>query len=186
VKYLIPTLAVLVLALCAGLHREEKGTLAPPTQGQPKVKVPEAKGLAEVGSEPLPATSLKAVEAVRVLPSIEAAKAPSAPNLSTQEMSDKLRDELSLSEEQLVRVNTALQERSAELAECHESIRRSGVFVPMEYGKQLQRMKDGWYRKIDGVLDSHQHLIFDDLVGKGFLRPGTEFAADLNVMTVIR
>lgn len=73
---------------------------------------------------------------------------------ATQQMETMLKDELDLTEDQQARISFCLRDREIELHECHASIRRSGVFVPLDDGKTLLGMKEGWYRRIDSVLDS--------------------------------
>jgi hypothetical protein len=186
VKYLIPAAAIGILSLCGLLRREDPGAVQQqrtvlkaseisqlPRYGDADAKVAEApsSGASEAGSRS--SMEKKSVQ-------------PATPSPMTQEMELILKDELELSEEQQIRISAFLGEREAELRECHETIRKSGVFIPREYGKVLGRMKPGWYLKIDGVLDSRQHLRFDELVAEGFLRPGTEFGANLNEMIVVR
>jgi len=186
VKYLIPVVTTGVLAVCGLLRREDlvAGQEGPP--GRNSSEIPRLRRETESATVAVNTSVMGASEASARPLLKDDATMTVMPGPATQEMVLLLRDELGLTEEQQGRVSAFLGEREAELKECHEAIRKSGVFMPREYGRTLARMKVGWYRKIDGILDSRQHLRFEVLVAEGLLRPGTEFGVNLNEMTVLR
>lgn len=185
-KYLIPAAAILGLAFC-GLLRRENSVLGQPGAGiRNAAQTPERLGGPEFVQNSAERVFSIPSEAKSTQPKTESVALQTGPGVQSQEMEFVLRDELELSEQQLTRISLCFQDRAVELQECHEVIRKSGVFVPKEYGKALGRMKDGWYRRIDAVLDTRQHARFEELVAEGFLRSGTEFTINLNEMVVVQ
>lgn len=77
-----------------------------------------------------------------------------------------------------------LKERDAEIKAYHDGIARTGVIDLRQYEWQVDQMKDGWYRKIDAVLDRAQHERFLALVQQGFLNEGLAFTVEPG-MTVL-
>jgi hypothetical protein len=93
---------------------------------------------------------------------------------------------LDLSEDQSVRAAAIFDARAQELRSWQGAIRKSGVFNPEEYGRNLQQRRETWYRSMDALLDSSQHARFQELMAHGFLGQGTEFVVDRHEMTVVR
>jgi hypothetical protein len=189
VKYLIPVAAILVLGFLGATHRavevpKPDRTIAGgnPEHGDLRGAPESVRGSRSPFPEPAAGTTGKPVATV---PDTSVA-ADDVPASGIQEMLDLLRAKLVLGVEQEPRVKDALKQRVRDLAACQQAYRKNGVFVPAEYGKQLVRLKESWFRSIDGVLDSEQHLLFVQLVHDGFFRPGTEFTVDLGSMTVLR
>jgi hypothetical protein len=185
VKSLIPAALGLVVGICVLGHEYPKSAIVPPRlrEDAPAPAKPDRKNdVRQANGERERSTPPVGVPVVEK-PSGEE---PIVLSSRTQEMSSSLRETLGLTEDQGFRVDSALAARAAELQSVQDAIRKSGVFNPRDYGRSLLRMKDSWFRNIDGVLDSRQHVLFVDMVAKGFLRPGTEFLADLEVLTVVR
>jgi len=190
VKYLIPAGALLVLMVCGLARRQGAETRPLPHNPQPSAQAP----VSQDGEPGIPSPSaLQAAPDVRATPALPASvvRAPGGASLDVKtpgpdEMLNALQSRLALSEAQCDKAARALRDRAKDLEACQGAYRASGVFVPREYGSTLVRLKEAWYRSIDGILDSEQHLQFDVLVREGFFQPGTEFRADLSKITVAR
>jgi hypothetical protein len=183
VKYLIPAAAILVLGLC-GLVRHEAAAVRPdrvaPRETLQAMEPPQVAEAARDSRLPEPK-----VETVQTpTPAVPGPDPAAAPDI--REMLQTLRARLELTSVQEPQIAEALRLRVKELQACQEAYRKTGVFIPREYGSQLVRMKETWYRRIDGMLDSQQHQTFDRLVAEGFFRPGTDFMVDLMTMSVLR
>jgi hypothetical protein len=180
-------MALLVFAVCALNRRQEADAKPLPPASQrraPELAYP------EVAPElPAPRTAAAipnpAVLTARAVQAPEGAAFPGkAP--ATDEMLNVLQSRLDLSEAQRDEAERALRDRTRDLDACQRQYRASGIFVPQEYGRKLIELKEAWYRSIDGFLDSEQHARFEVLVREGFFQPGTEFRADLSLITVVR
>jgi hypothetical protein len=185
VKYLIPVAAVLALAICGLIRRETTDAQPVRLASTPSVEGEDTLGVVEAECSSRPSEATAATAPVPA-PSDPAPEPAAAEPSRRSEMLETLKVRLELTPAQEVQVAEALRSRAKELRECQEAYRKTGVFVPREYGSRLIRMKESWYRQIDGVLDSEQHRTFDELVAKGFFRPGTDFTVDLMTMSVIR
>lgn len=180
-KYLIPAAALLVLGVC-GLVRPQAASVRPDrVAAQEAFQVVEPPGVSEAVRVSNPVAPRMEIAAA---PTPEVLRPAEGPDI--REMLQTLRIRLGLTAVQEPQVAEALKLRVKELQECQEAYRKTGVFIPREYGNQLARMKETWYRRIDGVLDSHQHQTFDRLVAEGYFRPGTDFSVDLMTMSVLR
>jgi len=186
VKFLIPAAAILVVGAVVYIRKDEAGVSCPSPRTHQEPGIEPVSLSTDKGQEQVPVAPKPIQEKAAQITPVEITPTPKIPNASTQEMGFALRDELALTEQQMERVNAVLETRATELQDCHDSIRKSKIFNPREYGKTLGQMKDGWFRNIDTVLDSRQHGRFQELVADGILRPGTEFLVDLDGMTVIR
>jgi len=185
VKFVFPAITVLILA-AAVIVRDEAGVLCSSPRTSEKSKVAPVLLPKDNARDLIPAASERIQEKAPPVAAMEKASIRKIPSPSTQEMGFVLKDELTLTDQQMERVSAALEARATDLQDCHDTIRKSKVFDPREYGKTLGRMKEVWFRNIDAVLDSRQHERFLELVVDGILRSGTEFQVDLDVMTVIR
>ena len=183
-KYLIPAAALLALAICGLIRREATDARPFRLASPPTAEVADNPGVVEAdcSSRPPESPAEPAPVPAHSGPAPESAAMPS----QASEMLETLKVRLELTPAQELQVAEALRSRAKELRECQEAYRKTGVFVPREYGSRLLRMKETWYRRIDGVLDSDQHWTFDGLVADGFFRPGTDFSVDLMTMSVIR
>jgi hypothetical protein len=83
-------------------------------------------------------------------------------------------------------VEQILSERCQEIQDCHGEIRRSRVLDVQQYEWQAGRMKEGWFRKIDAVLDSDQHSKFQAKVDQGFFNEGLGFTLEPGIVVVDR
>jgi hypothetical protein len=190
VKQILPILALLILGICFSMHR---GGPELRTPFLPAAKVDLASQAPQVIDadrvvKPMRVETAKGSESPTggVNPiGVAPASSPSGPQFDIGELLSVLRVNLELTEEQEPAVAAALRGRASDLQESQEAIRKSGVFTPREYGQSLLRMKETWYRNVDSSLDSSQHRRFQELVSKGFFRPGTEFTADLKEMIVL-
>ncbi len=185
-KFLLPILALLMVGAIVYVRTVEPRVLCPSVPSQQERKTDSVPLSIDRGQEMVPVGTERIQETTPQIAPVGKAPAQKAPSASTQEMGFALRDELALTEQQMERVCAVLEVRATELQDCHDAIRKSKVFDPKGYGKTLSLMKEGWFRNIDSVLDSRQHGRFQELVADGILRPGTEFLADLDDMTVIR
>jgi hypothetical protein len=190
VKRLLPISALIILGIC-GLARRQ-GQNARPLP-QPSVRSVQEFGTPDIASgNSDPRAREFGVGSGNVAPPLEAPPPVEEGVRANRSASDidgmlnVLQSRLDLSEVQSERVALALGERARDLQACQEAYRVSGVFVPREYGCKLARLKESWYRSIDGILDTDQHTKFDALIRGGFFQPGTEFRADLNSITVLR
>jgi hypothetical protein len=77
-----------------------------------------------------------------------------------------------------------LKDREAEIGAWHESIFQAGVVDIRQFDWEADRLKDGWYLKIDALLDRLQHDRFVFLVQQGFLNEGLAFTVEPG-MTVL-
>jgi len=77
-----------------------------------------------------------------------------------------------------------LRERDDEIRALHESIVRAGVIDIRRYDWQADTLKEGWFRKIDALLDRAQHEKFMALVQQGILNEGLAFTVEPG-MTVL-
>jgi len=188
-KYLIPAAAILILGIYGSSRRSGEAAKPDRVVVGGIVQETELPGVPEIvrDSGSLLSRSAETSPATSGVPAAALSEAPrQIPASEIQEMLDVLGWELGLTGEQRPRVIEALKGRVQDLRGCHQAYRENGVFVPAEYGKQLARLKENWFRNIDGILDSGQHHRFVQLVNDGFFRPGTEFTVDLNTMTVLR
>jgi hypothetical protein len=130
-----------------------------PAPAVPAEVVPEAKRPAAVGSDRKSAASLARMVAL-------------------------LDRELALTGHQREAAERFLQERNQEIKACHAAIVRAGVIDIPNYEWQVREMKDGWYRKLDALLDRAQHDRFLALVQQGFFNEGLSFTVEPG-MTVL-
>jgi len=186
VKLLVAVAAISILGVIAFFRKEPAGNLRPSLPRRQQQSVADVTQWQEQGKEVRLAGRESEAPPTPIVPAAKSSSTEMILSSDTQQMEFALKDELALTEQQNERVHEALVMRELELRECQDAIRKSGVFDPRAYGKKLIGMKEGWTRNIDGVLDSRQHQRFQELLASGILRPGTEFLADLDSMTVIR
>ena len=91
---------------------------------------------------------------------------------------------MALTDIQKTAVERLLRDREAEIHAWHESIIRAGVVDIRQFDWQADRLKEGWYLKIDALLDRVQHDRFVALVQQGFLNEGVAFTVEPG-MTVL-
>jgi hypothetical protein len=194
VRYLLPAGALLAIAACIPVRMRSFGgenSSVPESRGAVAVSTPNAwkreGAVASAGAgspkrpdDPAP-REVAAIFSVANSPKAVSSRVPP----QVDEMLTLL-EPLQLSEEQMSGARAILEDRALELHGWQESVRKSGVFNPEEYGRQLQRRRDTWYRALDALLDSVQHFVLQDLMARGFLGQGTEFVVDRREMIVIR
>jgi len=103
---------------------------------------------------------------------------------SLARMTSLLDRELSLTALQREVVEQLLKDRESEIKACHAAIVRSGVIDLAHYEWQVSLMKEGWYCKMDALLDRAQHQRFLVLVNQGFFNEGLAFTVEPG-MTVL-
>ena len=185
-KFGMPGAALLlILGICGLARREAAAGRVAPAPAARECRALDGAGVLDVMPDSRPTRA----EEPRIAPEApvpqDANPAIPAPSGESRAMLDVLRTNLMLTEQQDPLVVAALRTRLRELQDCQGAYRRSGVFLPREYGRQLLRLKESWYRAIDGILDSKQHAMFDALVQEGYFRPGTEFSVEMDELVVI-
>jgi len=180
VKYAIPLGTILLVAAAAALHRS-----APPAAGEkpramvrPEVRE-EAWGEALPHQDPPAKTSLP----LPVPPPAGKVAAP-AKVAGWQKLIVKVDSSVELTSIQRSAVEQILKDREEEIRALHESVLRSGVIDIRRYDWQADTMKEGWFRKIDALLDRAQHERFLALVQQGMLNEGLAFTVEPG-MTVL-
>jgi hypothetical protein len=103
---------------------------------------------------------------------------------SPARMTSLLDRELSLTALQKEAVEQLLKDREAEIKTCHAAIVRSGVIDIAHYEWQVSLMKEGWYLKVDALLDRAQHERFLVLVNQGFFNEGLAFTVEPGMMVL--
>lgn len=101
-----------------------------------------------------------------------------------RKITSRLSQELCLTPLQAGTVEQILRDRAEEIRRCHEEIRRARILDMRQYEWQVGKMKEFWYRRIDGVLDAKQHERFVALVQQGLFNEGLGFTEDPG-MTVL-
>jgi hypothetical protein len=180
VKYVILLAAILLAGVAVGVHPAFAGRGGPdrrPSRGAERSAAP-------VEGEPLRAAAAAVLDQPEVAPKAKgplAERIPAKPksaektkvvNVPWRNLAALLQKELSLAPLQQGFVEQILRERLEEIRNCHEEIRKSRVLDVALYDWQVARMKESWYRRVDGVLDPAQHLRFVALVEKGLFNEG--------------
>lgn len=180
----IPLTAALLLGVAANIHPVFVGS-APPSRRSPrpvelKAPTPETPRLEEsreTGPIQAPLDPGSKTPEPRAAPR-------KTPEPSWRKLFSGLTGELTLASLQQESVESVLRERQEEIRICHEEIRKSGLLDMRRYEWQVARMKESWYRRIDGLLDAAQHERFVALVEQGFFNEGLGFTEDPG-MTVL-
>lgn len=179
-KYAIPLGTILLVAAAAALHRSSP----PAAGGQPRAMAgPEAREVAS--SEARPSQDSSEKSSLPVPPPAPVAKGgPPAKPVSWQKLLVKVDSSVELTSIQRSAVEEILKQRDDEIRALHDSVLRSGVVDIRRYDWQADTMKEGWFRKIDALLDRSQHERFLALVEQGMLNEGLAFAVEPG-MTVL-
>jgi hypothetical protein len=130
---------------------------------------------------PAPATAAEAV------PEAKRTKAPESDQkaaASVARMTALLERELVLMAPQREALEQVLKDRDAEIKSCHAAMVRSGVIDIAHYEWQVDLMKEGWYRKVDALLDRAQHERFRILVQQGIFNEGLAFTVQPGMMVL--
>jgi hypothetical protein len=184
VRIVIPLAAVLLVGIVARIHPVFVGPVTPDRRfsGPPEsiAAASETPRLAEPGTA-VPAQASSAPTSKVPEPAAAVRKAPELP---WRKLSQVLAGELTLTSVQQGSVEQILRERQEEIRSCHDQIRKTRLLDMRHYEWQVGRMKESWYRKIDGLLDASQHERFVALVEQGFFNDGLGFTEDPG-MTVL-
>ena len=183
-KYAIPLGALLLVCVAAALN-----LASPPRAASPERRVtvvapreaPEVRSAAMAAAPPpvSPAGSIPEIQ--QSAAAVTDRKVAAA---STGKLTVLLDRELTLTTLQRDAVEQLLKDRDLEIKACHAAILRSGVIDIPQYEWQAGLMKEGWYRKIDALLDRAQHERLLALVQKGFFNEGLAFTVEPG-MTVL-
>lgn len=181
-KTALPVGLLLLVGAAAALHRASP----PPAAGLERrgqiVACPAEVPSATVAAEPPPVVPAEiAPEILRPTPAGSDRKA--APSTLVR-MTAFLDRELSLTAHQRETVEQFLKDREAEIKACHAAIVRTGVIDIPHYEWQVRQMKEGWFLKVDALLDRVQQERFVILVQQGFFNEGLAFTVQPG-MTVL-
>lgn len=180
-KYAIPLGALLLLGAAVSLHRASSPRATGSDRRGTVVAPPEAGGIPSAApAPPLAVVPPGAVAEGRR----SAADRQTSGGASMVRLATTLDRELTLTAFQRESVEHFLKDREAEIKALHAGILRSGVIDLSDYEWRVGLMKDGWYRKIDALLDRVQHARFLKLVQDGFLNEGLAFTVEPG-MTVL-
>ena len=183
-KYGIPLGALLLLGLAAGFHRAAVDPVR-------RVDRPVLEAAEVVAEAPLsvPKDGRSSAPEARPAPlksgpPVSSAAPKGSPGQVWRSLSGTLTTQLALTSLQKESVDQILRDRAEEIRVCHEEIRRSKLLDMRQYEWQVAKMKESWFRRIDGLLDSDQHRRFVAIVELGFFNDGLGITEEAG-MTVL-
>lgn len=183
-KYGIPLGALLLLGLAVGFHRAAVDPVRRVDRPVLEAREVAVEAPLLVPREVRPSASEAGAAPLKSGQSASSAAPKGSGGPAWRGLSGTLASQLALTTLQKESVDQILRDRAEEIRVCHEQIRKSKLLDMRQYEWQVGKMKESWFRRIDGLLDSDQHRRFVAIVEQGFFNEGLGITEEAG-MTVL-